>query len=125
MQYGQIQHRKKTQRHKFRTPKRRDKMNQITAVSQITAQDLADYIRIYEVTQDDLNTLNNLLLVAKNYIVQYTGQTLEALDTLQDIIIVVLILCQDMWDNRTLYVDSNNLNNVVDSILGLHSVNLL
>ena len=100
-------------------------MNQITAVSQITAQDLADYIRIYEVTQDDLNTLNNLLLIAKNYIVQYTGQTLEALDTLQDIIIVVLILCQDMWDNRTLYVDSNNLNNVVDSILGLHSVNLL
>ena len=100
-------------------------MNQITAVSQITAQDLADYIRIYEVTQDNLNTLNNLLLVAKNYIVQYTGQTLEALDTLPDIIIVVLILCQDMWDNRTLYVDNNNLNNVVESILGLHSVNLL
>ena len=41
--------------------------------------------------QDDINTLNNLLLVAKNYIVQYTGQTLEALDTLSDIIIVVFI----------------------------------
>ena len=100
-------------------------MNQITAISQITAQDLAEYIRIYEVTQDDLNTLNTLLTVAKNYVVNFTGQTIESMDTYQDIIIVILILVQDMWDNRTLYVDSNNVNMVVDSILGLHSVNLL
>ena len=100
-------------------------MNVISAVSQITAQDVADYLRICEVTTDDLNTLNTLLTVAKAYIVQYTGQTLENLDTLQDIIIVVLILCQDMWDNRALYVDSSNANKVVESILGLHSVNLL
>lgn len=100
-------------------------MNQISAVSQITAQDVADYLRISEVTQDDTNTLNTLLTVAKSYITQYTGQTLENLDTLEDIIIVVFILCQDMWDNRALYVDSNNVNMVVESILGLHSVNLL
>lgn len=100
-------------------------MNQISAVSQITAQDVADYLRISEVTQDDTNTLNTLLTVAKSYITQYTGQTLENLDTLEDIIIVVFILCQDMWDNRALYVDSSNVNKVVESILGLHSVNLL
>lgn len=100
-------------------------MNQISAVSQITAQDVADYLRISEVTQDDTNTLNTLLTVAKTYICQYTGQTLENLDNLSDIIIVVFILCQDMWDNRALYVDSNNVNRVVESILGLHSVNLL
>lgn len=100
-------------------------MNVITKVSQITAQDVQDYLRISEVTQDDINTLNNLLTVAKAYVTQYTGQTLDALDSLQDVIIVVLILCQDMWDNRTLYVDSSNANKVVESILGLHSVNLL
>lgn len=100
-------------------------MNEISAVSQITAQDVADYLRISEVTTDDTNTLNTLLTVAKTYITQYTGRTLEELDSLQDIIIVVLILCQDMWDNRTLYVDSSNVNKVVESILGLHSVNLL
>ena len=38
---------------------------------------------------------------------------------------VVFILCQDMWDNRTLYVDKSNLNKVVDTILGMYSVNLL
>lgn len=100
-------------------------MNNISTVSQITAADVADYLRIGEVTTSDTNTLNTLLTVAKAYIVQYTGRTLEELDTLQDIIIVVLILCQDMYDNRTLYVDNANMNKVVESILDLHSVNLL
>ena len=100
-------------------------MNQISAVSQITAQDVADYLRICEVTEDDLNTLNTLLTVAKVYVGEYTGRTIQDLDNYKDIIIVVLILCQDMWDNRTLYVDSSNVNKVVESILGLHSVNLL
>ena len=100
-------------------------MNQINAVSQITAQDVAEYIRISEVTQDDINTLNTLLTVAKVYVGEYTGRTIQDLDNYKDIIIVVLILCQDMWDNRTLYVDSSNVNKVVESILGLHSVNLL
>lgn len=100
-------------------------MNEISAVSQITAQDVADYLRISEVTEDDTNTLNTLLTVAKDYICKYTGQTLENLDNFKDIIIVVFILCQDMWDNRALYVDNSNVNRVVESILGLHSINLL
>lgn len=100
-------------------------MNEISQVSQITAQDVADYLRITEVTEDDTNTLNTLLTVAKNYVMQYTGQTQEGMDNYSDLVIVVLILCQDMWDNRTLYVDSSNVNKVVESILSLHSVNLL
>lgn len=100
-------------------------MNQLSRVSEITAQDVADYLRICETTIEDLNTLDTLLNVAKTYVVQYTGQKLEDLDKYQDIIIVVLILCQDMWDNRTYYVESNNINRVVESILGLHEINLL
>ena len=100
-------------------------MNQLLRVSEITAQDVADYLRICEATIEDLNTLDTLLNVAKTYVVQYTGQKLEDLDKYQDIIIVVLILCQDMWDNRTYYVESNNINKVVESILGLHEINLL
>lgn len=100
-------------------------MKVITSVSQITAQDVADYLRLSEVTQDDINTLTTILTVAKVYVGEYTGRTLQDLDNYKDIIIVILILCQDMWDNRTLYVDSSNVNKVVESILGLHSVNLL
>lgn len=100
-------------------------MNQITKVSDITYEDIADYLRITELDNDDINTLNNLLSVSKNFIMNYTGRTEEELDDYNDFVIVVFVLCQDMFDNRTLYVDSKNLNNVVETILGMHSVNLL
>lgn len=100
-------------------------MNEITAVSQITAQDVADYLRLVDPTQDDFNTLETMLIVAKVFVQNYTGQSMAQLDLLQDVIIAILILCQDMWDNRTLYVENINMNRVVESILDLHSVNLL
>lgn len=100
-------------------------MNEISKVSDITAQDIADYIRLSEVSADDINTLNTLLTVSKTYIMQYTGRTEEELDSYQDFVIVCLILCQDMWDNRALYIDKSNINRVVESLLDLHSVNLL
>lgn len=98
-------------------------MNTITTVSEITAADIADYLRLPEVTEADTNTLNNMLGVAKTFIAKYTGQT--DLDDFQDFVIVVFVLCQDMWDNRSLYIDKSNLNKVVDTILGMHSINLL
>lgn len=100
-------------------------MNNITKVSEITYQDIANYIRLSEISQDDENTLTNLINISIAYIMGYTGLTSEELDQSQDFIIVVLVLCQDMWDNRTLYVDNTNLNKVVESILDMHSVNLL
>lgn len=100
-------------------------MNNITKLSDITVNDLAEYIRLDEVTADDTNTLNNLLGVAKTYIQKYTGVAEDKLDDYQDFVIVAFILVQDMWDNRTMYVDKSNLNNTVESILGLHSINLL
>ena len=100
-------------------------MNEISKVSDITVDDVVDYIRLVDYTEDDTNTLNNLIGIAKTFIMNYTGHTLEDLDNYQDFIIVVLILCQDMWDNRTLYVDKGNLSYPVDTILGMHSVNLL
>ena len=100
-------------------------MNNISQVSKITAADVADYLRIGEPSQDDANILETLLGAAKAYVEKYTGKPMSELDASRDIVIVVMILCQDMWDNRTLYVDSSNTNKVVESILGLHSVNLL
>ena len=100
-------------------------MNDIKKVSDITVQDVADFLRITELTADDSNTLSTLITVSKAFIMQHTGRTEEELDNYQDFVIVVLVLCQDMYDNRALYVDKSNLNKVVDSILHLHAVNLL
>ena len=100
-------------------------MNNITKVSQITYQDVAEYIRLSEVTESDQATLTNLINISKDYISKYTGVTIENLDNYNDMVIVVFILCQDMWDNRTMYVDNTNLNKVVETILGMHCINLL
>ena len=100
-------------------------MNNITKISEITYQDVAEYIRLSEVTQDDQNALTNLINISKDYISKYTGVAVENLDNYNDMVIVVFILCQDMWDNRTMYVDNTNLNKVVETILGMHQINLL
>lgn len=100
-------------------------MNNITKISEITYLDVANYIRLSEVSQDDQNTLNNLINISIDYISKYTGVSVENLDNYSDMVIVVFILCQDMWDNRTLYVDNTNLNKVVETILGMHQINLL
>lgn len=100
-------------------------MTAITKVSDITWQDLADYLRLIEPTENDINFITAALESAKDFIAGYTGQTEEALDDFEDMVIVVFVLVQDMYDNRALYVDKTNLNRVVESILGMHSVNLL
>lgn len=100
-------------------------MEYITKVSEITAQCVADYLRIPELTADETNTLNTLIGVSKAYISNYTGRTEEELDLFNDFVDVALVLIQDMYDNRTLYVNSGNLNHVVETILGMHAVNLL
>lgn len=98
-------------------------MKEITKVSDIEYTDVAEYIRLDEVTEDDIRTIDNIIEIAKAFIRNYTGR--DDLDEFQDFVIVTLILCQDMWDNRVLYVDENKINYVVETILGMHSVNLL
>lgn len=99
-------------------------MNNITKISDITYQDLAEYLKLVEY-EDEISTLNNMLNIAKNFIANYTGRTLEDLDNFNDLVSVVFVLVQDMYDNRSLYVDKSTLNNVVETALGLHQINLL
>jgi len=90
-------------------------------VSTITVEDIANYIRLQEVDEADKKLLTALMTIAKKFITENTG--VKDLDEYDDFIIVVFILCQDMYDNRTLYVDKNNINKVVETILGMHSQN--
>ena len=77
-------------------------------VSTITENDIANYIRLQEVDEADKKLLTALITIAKKFITENTG--VKDLDEYDDFLIVVFILCQDMYDNRTLYVDKNNLN---------------
>lgn len=101
-------------------------------VSEITIDDIADYIRLSEVSDNDKKELRTYLNIAKNFISNYTGIQIssdieeeETLDNHEDFIIVVYILCQDMYDNRSLYVDSKSINKTVQTILDMHTRNNL
>ena len=96
----------------------------ITKVSEITVEDLKTYLRISDdLSEDDKKFLKTILNSSINYIKNNTG--IDDVDKYSDLVIVVFVLCQDMYDNRTLYVDKNNVNKVVSSILGQHDNNLL
>ena len=100
----------------------------VSKVSEITIRDVADYMRLTEYEESDIETYLN---IAKSYISNYTGipeadeyeddEDTETLDTYADFVIVVYILCQDMYDNRTMYVNSGNVNRVVQTILDMHT----
>ena len=96
---------------------------EVSKVSDIEPESVAEYLRLDEVTESEKDTLNMLISIATSFIENYTG--IDDLDKYPEFVIVVLILCQDMWDSRTMYVDSKDLNNTVQSILAMHSVNLL
>lgn len=100
-------------------------MNQIAKVSEVTSTDLAAFLRVGEVTPYEDRYLSTLIGAATAYMCKYTGLTASQLDESQDFVPVLLVLCQDMYDNRALYVDSANVSRMVQSTLDMHSVNLL
>lgn len=100
-------------------------MNQIEKVSEVTAADLAEFLRVGEVTESEEGFLTTIIGAAKSYMSKYTGLTDGQLDESSDLVFALFVLCDDMYDNRALYVDSANVNQAVQSILDMHSVNLL
>lgn len=104
--------------------------NQITQkprVSEITNKELANYLRLtFEyLSEDEKSELDVMLDVAKKFIKSYTGLTDEQIEDHEDFVIVVYVLVADMYDTRSMYVDKSNVNRVVETILGMHCVNLL
>ena len=103
-------------------------MNTLTKVSDITFNDVAEYLRLTDDLIEDesnVNFITSTINIAKTFISNYTGISEVDLDNYSDLPIVIFALCQDMYDNRSLYVENNNLNKMVETILGMHQRNLL
>lgn len=93
-------------------------------ISTMLVSDVARYLKLSAGEYDEVD-VQTLIDVSKAYIKSYTGLDDVGLDLHDDFTIVIYILCQDMHDNRTLYVDKTNLNRVVTTILDMHATNLL
>ena len=100
-------------------------MNQIAKVSEVTSTEVAEYLRVAEVTPSEDVVVKTIIGAATAYMCKYTGLTAARLDESKDFVFALLVLAEDMYDNRALYVDSAHVNQAVQSILDMHSINLL
>lgn len=96
-----------------------------TKISEITLYDLADYLRLPELDGSETQLLTTIKAAAINYVVGVTSLKLEQLDNYPDLTLAVYALVQDMYDNRTIYVDKANISDTVNTILNMYRTNLL
>lgn len=96
-------------------------------VSKITQGVILNHLREEEENLDceDLNLLDVMKTASVEFCKSQTGLSDEELDKHEDITIAVLTLISDMWDNRSMMVQKNNVNMIVDAILGMHRTNLI
>ncbi len=96
-------------------------------VSEVDETILAEYARLDDPSDIELNELKRMKESAVAMITAYTGLKEEELDEHADITQALFVLIMDMFDNRNLMIDykSTNMNPAVKTILNLHSVNLL
>ena len=99
--------------------------NNYVTFSEITTSDLVNYLRIAETTQGDLDLLSTILEASKAYVLQFTGRDEEAANNYPDFTIAVYVISAEMYDKRSYTVDSERANQIVESILGSRSINLL
>lgn len=117
-------------------------MAAIQKVSELTAAYLAQYLRIVDPTEDQTAELETFLESAKGYVSSFVGLPLAApadneettdvdesavdtLDSYPEFVMAVCVLVQNQYDNRTFYTDKGKVEEVVNSILGMHRRNLL
>lgn len=96
-------------------------------ISEVDEMILAEYARLDDPSDIELNELKRMRESAVAMITAYTGLKEEELDEHADITQALFVLVMDMFDNRNLMIDykSTNMNPAVKTILNLHSVNLL
>lgn len=117
-------------------------MAEISKVSEITKDYLAGYLRIDDPDSDQLAELGTMLNAAKGFVGSYVGlpeaapeddpetttvdeSDVKTLDSYPDLVIAVCVLVQNQYDNRTFYTDKGKVEDVVNSVLGMHRNNLL
>ncbi|MCM1364699.1 MAG: head-tail connector protein [Faecalibacterium sp.] len=112
--------------HKANQKKRKSEMFEMK-MSEITISDVLSYMKVDQADVGDRREIENILASAKQYVLNETGLSAEECDRYDDLTIAVMILCNDMFDNRSRYVNSSSASPslTVESILGFHRHNLL
>ncbi len=95
-------------------------------LSEIDVPFVKEYLR-QDGNEDD-KLIGAILEGTKDYIVKYTGQSLEKLEESEDLTIGVLVLMAEFYDNRTINVNDRlnlRVNMMLESLIGRYSANLI
>ena len=89
-------------------------------ISDVTAEDVMEFLRIDE---DEVQSviLTVSMDAATQYIISYTGLTVEEIDDYPDLTVAYLALIQDTYDNRGILSDGKGNNPTITSILNMHT----
>ena len=92
-------------------------------VSELTVDDFKEYARV----DDDDATCQRYLDGAISFVKAYAGLDDDGMDNGDEIAICVMAVASDMYDQRQTQVGVNNsyINKLVQSMLCMHSTNLL
>ncbi len=82
-------------------------------------------IKHCNVYDDDMDLIKLYKESAKSYIKSYTGLDDDGINKYEDLTIVYLNLISDMYDNRSFTVENDKENKMLNSIMFMHSINLL
>ncbi len=102
---------------------RQQARQQAEQLSEITTEDLKNYLHVYHAEDDAM--ISAILIAAKSFVKNYTGLSSDNLDISEDLSMAVFILGSELYDNRVFTVDKATVNPVIQTILDMHSVNLL
>lgn len=95
-------------------------------VSEVTVVELSNFLRLDEPNEIETAELERMRLSAISQIKAYTGLTAEQIDEHEDITQAFFVVVADMFDNRNYQLEKNaGQNKMVETILNMHSVNLL
>lgn len=100
-------------------------MSDYVKFQEITIDDIIAYMRLDEVSEDEEKLLDTILPAARSFVLAYTGRTGEQADAFPEMTIAVYAIASDMFDKRAFQIANADENEIVASILGARSINLL
>ena len=97
------------------------------SISDITAAQVADYLRIDDPGELELSEIQMFMDSAKASIQSMTGLTQEEIDAMDDMVHPFFLLVSDQFDNRNGHIDSKQttMNQSIMETIRRHSVNYL
>lgn len=92
-------------------------------ISEVNINTLKEYCKVDGFLDDNLFTA--ILAACKQYIISQTGLTALQCDDKEDLTVALMVLANEMYENRNYTVKDNKVNMVVDTIINQYRVNFL